>query len=214
MKPDFLLWDFNGTLLDDVLCDFRCANDLLRLHGLPELENIDAYREVFGFPVVDYYRRIGFDFDKVSFSEIADEWVAFYEVHSRDCRLMPGAEKVLEAACEAGIKQVVISASQHELLDSQLRQLGIYGYFSETVGISDFYAGSKEQVALAWKDRELASGGGELLFVGDTLHDYEVARAVGARCALYSGGHQSEAILKTTGCPVIGSLEELRGFLR
>ena len=50
-KYTHLIWDFNGTVLNDVDVGVRAANALLVNHGLPPLPSTDAYRAVFGFPV-------------------------------------------------------------------------------------------------------------------------------------------------------------------
>ena len=62
-----LFWDFNGTLLNDVIPDFCTANRLLERHGLPKLNSLEEYRNVFHFPVIEYYRALGYDFSKVPY---------------------------------------------------------------------------------------------------------------------------------------------------
>lgn len=49
--------------------------------------------------------------------------------------------------------------------------------------------------------------------IGDTVHDAEVAAAMGVQCVLYSGGHQPPARLAAAGCPVIPRLSRLPGML-
>ena len=56
-----VLWDFNGTVYDDMEACLRSVNEMLSERGLPVL-SAEAYREVFDFPVKDYYAKIGFDF--------------------------------------------------------------------------------------------------------------------------------------------------------
>ena len=206
MRYDLLAWDFNGTILDDVECDVLCANDLLRKHGLPLLKDVEAYRRVFGFPVTEYYERIGFDFSVIPFKIIADEWVAFYREHSKLCGLNREAGRVLAAAKEVGLRQCVISASEEGVLKRQLAELGVLDYFEAVVGIDNVYAESKMDVARLWREKH---AGERILFVGDTTHDHEVALAIGADCVLYSGGHQCREALEATGARVIDSLSEL-----
>ena len=62
MKVTHVLWDFNGTILDDVEPCIKSINELLVGHGLKPLESVAEYQSVFGFPIKDYYERIGFDF--------------------------------------------------------------------------------------------------------------------------------------------------------
>ena len=55
MRPELILWDWNGTLLDDVeLCE-NALNRLLQRYGYPQRYDHEQYRAIFGFPVEDYY---------------------------------------------------------------------------------------------------------------------------------------------------------------
>ena len=49
--------------------------------------------------------------------------------------------------------------------------------------------------------------------IGDTTHDYETARALGADCVLYAGGHQCREKLEKCSCPVIDEIEEILNYL-
>lgn len=207
---DSLVWDFNGTLLNDVQADLLCANDLLRSHGLPLLADVAAYRDVFRFPVIEYYRDLGFDFDQISFRDLAHEWLGYYEKHNSDMKLMPGALEVLSFVRDRGIKQYVISASEQSVLKDQLAKLGVSDYFVEIIGIDNVYAGSKKEIAAQWLQN---ADRGNILMVGDTLHDHEVAQAIGARCLLFTGGHQSRQKLESAGVPVIDDLKKTVEYL-
>ena len=68
MRPELILWDWNGTLLDDVELCVDALNRLLVSFGYPQQYSLAEYREIFGFPIEDYYVRAGFDFSKDSFA--------------------------------------------------------------------------------------------------------------------------------------------------
>ena len=78
MKYDCIVWDFNGTIMDDVQIGIESVNVLLKKRGLKTLDSREEYQSKFGFPIVDYYARLGFDFDKEPYSDIAVEWVNEY----------------------------------------------------------------------------------------------------------------------------------------
>ena len=61
MKYTNIIWDWNGTLLNDTELSIKCINTLLKRRSLPLL-SAEQYREVFGFPIREYYQRIGLDF--------------------------------------------------------------------------------------------------------------------------------------------------------
>ena len=64
-----------------------------------------------------------------------------------------------------------------------------------------------------WRIVERGFDPGQALMVGDTVHDWEVARALGVRCVLCSAGHQPAHTLRATGAAVISSLSQLNECL-
>ena len=106
----------------------------------------------------------------------------------------------------------MISASQQDNLRVQLAPFGLDAYLDGVHGIADIYAASKETLARRWlSDKGLT--GDEVLFVGDSEHDFEIATALGAHCLLFSGGHHARAHLESLGAPVIDDLREVPVFL-
>lgn len=209
-KVRCLLWDWNGTLLDDVKLNIRCINTLLARRGLPEVKDADEYRASFGFPVEEYYTRLGFNLDEVSYDALAREYIELYSAGEGGCPLSPGAVSVLAEVRARGVRQVIISASKADTLTAQVAARGISGYFDEIIGSGDIYASSKEGRALGWLSGS-GYGAEDLLFVGDTSHDVDVARTLGCRCLFYTGGHQSPG--SDGDAAVIGSLAEVLDFL-
>lgn len=206
-KYSAILWDFNGTLFDDVDAGIESVNVLLAARGLPIVPDREYYRSVFGFPVIDYYRRLGFDFEKESFADVAVEWVREYDRASASSGLCRGAEELLGYFRAASIPQYVISATEKTMLDRQLSELKISGYFADTYGLGDIHAGSKAAIAEKWRR---AHKDDTALFIGDTTHDADVASLIGADCVLCAAGHQSRETLEACrGCTVVDSLEEL-----
>ena len=61
--------------------------------------------------------------------------------------------------------------------------------------------------------RESGADPARIMMVGDSEHDFEVARALGVRCVLFSGGHQPREVLAATGAPVIDALAQLLPLL-
>ena len=123
MKYTHVLWDFNGTLLDDVESCINSINELLERHGLKKLTSLAQYQSVFGFPIIDYYKRIGFDFDKTSYDELAVEWVKLYNEYNRPLKLCPNAEKALAYLKERGVHQLILTASSVDMVKAQLSEL-------------------------------------------------------------------------------------------
>ena len=202
-----ILWDWNGTLLDDVRVSFDCLNDMLRRYHRPEMAAVDDYRAIFGFPVKEYYARAGIGPDL--FDEAAPQWMADYMAHEAACGLQPGAREALAAFHAAGCRQVILSASKRENLLGQMARFDILPYFDAVLGLSHIYATSKVKIGRDWMAQSGVSPR-DCVMIGDTLHDADVAAALGCRCILVCGGHQLPATLQTAGCPVAGSLAEAR----
>ncbi len=210
MKFTHIVWDFNGTLLDDLEVCITCANRLLERRGLKRLASVEAYHAVFGFPVIDYYRRMGFDFEKESYDDLAIEWVREYLSEVPKAGLCEGVSEMLELIREMGISQNVISATEVGMLKGQIEGLGITGYFDEILGLDNIKALSKTDLAASWAERVKPE---RLLFIGDTEHDADAAAAAGGECLLIASGHQSRAKLEKTGIKVISSASELKEIL-
>lgn len=206
MKYTHILWDFNGTLLDDVGTGIVSINALLSSRGLRTLGGVEEYHEVFGFPIIDYYKRLGFDFDAEPYDKIAHEWVKLYLHHVKEAPLFEGALDVLDTIKESGVPQIILSATEKEMLEGQLSSLGIRGYFSEVLGLDNVYAHGKIDIGKEWMERTRPE---RALLIGDTEHDFEVARAIGAECVLVACGHRPRKALESCGTTVVGNIKEI-----
>ncbi len=215
-KYTHVIWDFNGTILDDVAHGIRCVNVMLRKRGLRPIPDQATYREVFGFPIKEYYRSLGFDFEREDYyTVLAPEWVALYLAGEPDCPMMDGAAETLRRItrarrCGRGVSQCLISATETGQLLRQLDRLDIASCFDEILGLDNIHASGKKELVQAFA---ASHPGAVPLFVGDTEHDAEVADAIGADCVLYTGGHQSEKRLSRLGKPLIRHISELCAWL-
>ena len=188
-----LIWDFNGTLLNDVGPDFNAANRLLARHGLPPLASLDDYRRAFGFPIIDYYRRLGFDFAKTPYEELAAEWIEDYRTRPERTTLFPEVPGILQTVRAWGIPQILLSATEAGMLAGQLAETGIGPLFEEIIGAGNYHAYGKADLAAAWRERNPEA---RPLMIGDTVHDAEIARVLGADVILLACGHQARQTLE------------------
>ena len=208
--PDYCIWDFNGTILDDVEVGIASVNHLLRERGLPTVESKEHYRRVFRFPIRSYYEGLGFDFDKEPYEVIAPLWVEQYMKRIPNAKMCAGVREALDGFASLGVKQVVLSATEREMLLGQLRSLGIEGYFEEILGLDNIHAASKTRLAVDWRARHPNA---HAVFLGDTDHDYETADAMGADCYLVTSGHQAKSYLKEIGVPLFENVTEFYDFV-
>ena len=205
-----IIWDWNGTLLNDLDLSLESVNVLLEDRNLPTL-SIERYRDIFGFPVVDYYVKAGFDFDKEPFEIPAKKYVKLYAAGASELKLFPDVVETLTFFKENNYRQIVLSAMKDDNLKLMIQNAEISHFFDGIFGISDNYA--REKVSLGKQVVEkLNLNPSECLMIGDTLHDAEVAEQCGFDCILFSGGHVSKQRLETKNKPIITKLNELKNI--
>ncbi len=202
-----VVWDWNGTLLDDAWLCVEVMSALLDRHGLP-LIDLERYARIFRFPVVDYYRELGFDFEVTPFEIVGTEFIEGYAEAEHRCGLREGAMGAIDGVFSLGLTQSVLSASEKRRLVSQATRLGVADYFDSLVALDDHYAGSKVEVGRLWLE-ESGLQPSRVLMVGDTDHDAEVARCLGVGCVLVFSGHQCRDRLAATGLPVLDSISQI-----
>jgi phosphoglycolate phosphatase len=203
-----LIWDWNGTLLDDAWLCRDIMNRQLRRRGLPVLSQ-EKYEEIFDFPVEKYYRAVGFDWGRESFQEAGTEFIVEYEKRKKECSLQPGAQGLLDKIAEGGWSQAVLSAYSHRSLEEFLGHFGVRKHFRSVAGSRDHYASGKVEHGLKMLE-DLHVPPREALLIGDTTHDAEVAQAMGVDCVLVPCGHNSRTRLAGCGVAVVESLGTLR----
>lgn len=200
-----VLWDWNGTLLDDLTYAIGVRNRTFPAFGLPRIGSVAEYHRQFTFPVRRYYERAGVTDE--TFVAVAHAWMAEYVRGFGTVPLHVDAAEALARFAAAGVRQAVLSATRRDMLESQIARFPIRAYFTDVLGLSDIYARSKEAVGLDYLAR-CGVPAASTLMIGDTLHDAEVARAMGTGCVLVARGHQSRETLLTAGVPVMDTLLE------
>lgn len=206
-----VIWDWNGTLLDDVDICVRSINILLEKRNLPVLDR-NRYRELFNFPVSDYYQKIGFDYAKENYEALAGEYMELYFRHLPGASLTTDVVRLLQAFASAGCNQMIISAMRQEDLDASVFRFGIRSYFSGIFGARDHFANGKIEHARS-VFHELNIEPDQAILLGDTCHDAELASALGCQCILFSNGHFARHRLLPCGYPVAASMSEIMGML-
>ena len=152
MHTPTIVWDFNGTLLDDVRACLDALNSFLRARNLPQLSRED-YRRRFGFPVADFYHALGMDFATPFDWESLGESFHMRYLFSPHLGLQPGAAETVRALHARGIRQGVLSALEQGLLEVQLAQFGLAGAMDFIRGSRNYEGASKEAAADALRLR-------------------------------------------------------------
>lgn len=212
-KYEYIFWDWNGTLFNDISIAVKTMNSLLnQYHINNQLESTKQYKEVFTFPVSKYYEKLGFKLDKMDWDDIATSYVKTYEKYMVESSLFDGVTNTLEAFNNLNYKQYIISASSNTSLNKQVSQFDIKDYFIDICGLKDNYAVSKTKLAINCMNNNQIDKN-KLLFIGDSIHDYEVSKELNCDCLLIANGHQSKSRLETTNAYIINDLQELNKII-
>lgn len=209
-----IIWDWNGTLFDDVELCANIMNLLLTEESLPSL-SIKRYKEIFTFPVIEYYKIAGHSFKNKSFEVLGKQFMDEYESRKKSCDLFSGAKNLLAELQMRNVKQHLLSAYEQNSLNHILKYFAIDSYFQNIVGLDNIYAEGKSHLAIKLVERIRNNGStGKILLIGDTIHDYEVAKEINSECILISHGHQDEERLLTLKIPVVRNFKELSDLLK
>ena len=211
MKYNCVIWDWNGTLLDDVSASLRSVNDMLEKRGMPPID-IDRYRECIGVPIRHFYEQV-FEIEKEDYTLLLKEYNEGYEYYvNLDCGIADGAVELLERIKQEGAKQIIVSSCEKNQLAAAVEKSGTAEYFDAVLGADDFFANSKIDRAKSYLKKNLPENA-KLIAVGDLLHDYHLAQALGADCVLIKSGHEDTRRLLASGAFTAENVADVKRFL-
>lgn len=202
-----IIWDWNGTLLDDLDVCINAMNRMLEKRNYPLLTT-ERYKEIFTFPVQDYYVKAGFDFSRDVWDTVAMEFIANYRENVHQSVLHDEVNDILQRFKSMGKRQFILSAMQQDFLIETISARLDPSIFETIAGLNDHYAATKVENARLLV-HEIGLPKSEIIMIGDTIHDFEVAEEVGIGCILVANGHQARKRLESTGTKIIESIQEL-----
>ena len=206
-KYKCILWDWNGTLLNDVWLCIEIMNGMLERRNLPGI-NYTEYREIFDFPVQRYYESAGFNFTKESFEDVSVEYCDEYVTRVNECDLHTDALSILDTLNENGMTQNLLSATDQYSLNKMVKDFELNTYFKKIIGQDNQLAvGKIEKGKQLLEDINIDTD--KIVLIGDTTHDVEVAEALGIDCILVLNGHHSKSKLEMTGVTIVKELSSL-----
>jgi len=211
MKYKHIIWDWNGTLLNDTSLCTQILNESLRRRDIPEI-TVQQYKQKFLFPIKTFYESIGFDFDKEPFENSNNEFNAGFVDQFKSLALQPFAKDTIIKFSDKKITQTILSASRQDRLKEQVNFFDITQYLQHVVGTNNLYAHGKE-----YEGEELLLTldipAEETIIIGDTLLDSSVAKYLKIDCALVSNGHNDIKRLKETGAFTFSDIKEFYNWI-
>jgi len=202
-----IIWDWNGTLLDDLTQCVVIMNQMLAKRRLKPI-TVEEYKDVFTFPVKLYYEQLGFDFTKEDFQDVSVEFIDLYNKISLSCPLHRDAQETIALLSQKGVEQTVLSVMEDSLLKQMIGHHGLTRYFSHIMGATNIQAHGKIAHA-ELLIQKLGQNPKAVYLIGDSLHDAQVASHIGVNCILVSHGHYALDRLQQTGLPIIHHVKEL-----
>lgn len=189
-KYQSIIWDWNGTLLNDVWLCVDIVNEMLQKHNNNQLDK-NSYKNAFGFPITEYYEKIGIDLEQESFEVLTTKFISNYEANVRKCTLHEYVFDILNILHKNEMQQFILTAAHKESVLPLLKHFSIRDYFKEIEGLDNHRAESKVKNGLRLvKNNRLSKE--KTVLIGDTIHDFEVANEMGVHCILIANGHQSK----------------------
>ena len=203
MARSHLVWDWNGTLLDDLTLVVSSTNSAFAAAGGRSVDS-DEHRRTFRRPVAEFYAEIlGRAVDAEEFGRLDR---IFHDAYRLGLTTTSLAADAMAAIRSWAGSQSLLSMWFHEELVPALETYGLTGVFTRVDGLRTQIGGDLKAGHLAQHLAELGLAGDDAVLIGDSLDDAAAAEAVGAGVVLYTGGFTHPARLRASGLPVADTL--------
>ncbi|HEX8627256.1 MAG TPA: HAD hydrolase-like protein [Catenuloplanes sp.] len=213
MARTHLVWDWNGTLLDDLALVVSATNRAFAAVDGPTV-TADEHRRDFRRPIADYYTHVlGRAVDAEEFGRLDKIFHDAYRVGLTTCQLAADAQSAIRAWPGT---QSLLSMWFHDELLPTVRTYGLGSHFTRVDGLRAALGGGLKAGHLAEHLAGLGVTGASTVLIGDSLDDAAAAQSVGAACVLFTGGFTDTERLRGSGLPVADTLTgavELAGRL-
>ena len=206
-----VVWDFNGTLIDDVMASLEAVNDMLIRRSQPTID-LDRYYKEIDIPIWNFYKNVFLE-GTITPEEAMAEYDSGYEAHLLPNPIMAGVVDILDYLKLLGKRQIVVSASNVNKVKSRLKDFDILSYFDTVLAHSDYNAGDKTYLAKQYFLENNISPQ-DAVIIGDSIFDFKMASDLGCDCILNTKGHQSRREFSVTTAQIIDDLIELKNIIR
>ncbi|MCK1641435.1 HAD family hydrolase [Bradyrhizobium sp. 157] len=199
MKP-VLVFDWNGTLLDDAYALLQATNAILDRFGHATID-MKTFREHCDVPLSLLYRSLGMSHEEIETVD-RDGSAIFhdtYEPLAGKADLREGARRVLELAYREAASSIIVSNHIVDPLRSQLRRLGVNDYINDVLAFesrtTQYKSMSKgERLRLYMQKNNLKPA--STFIIGDMPVETDIARNLGLISISITGGFVSDSRLR------------------
>lgn len=204
-----IVWDWNGTLFDDVEAVAAATSEIFAPYGLGPF-GVDEFRALYTRPVwVAYERLLGRKLEDGEWERLDNAWHDSYHRLMEQCALAADARQTLDALTAAGHSQSLLSMWRHERLVPTVARLGLADAFRRVDGLRlPEQAGGTKAGLLVRHLAGLGIEAADVIMIGDSSDDALVAKQAGARAVVYTGGVTGRAHLERLGVPIVTRLAD------
>ncbi|WP_328420757.1 HAD hydrolase-like protein [Micromonospora sp. NBC_00389] len=200
-----LVWDWNGTLLNDLSLVVAATNAVFASVGGPAVTS-EEHRVRFRRPIAEYYAEVlGQAVDDDEFGRLDRIFHDAYRSGLTTCELAADARTAMASWTGS---QSLLSMWFHEELVPTVHTYGLTSHFTRVDGLRATVGGGRKAESLQQHLAELGVDGTSVVLIGDSIDDADAALAVGGRAVLYTGGFTDRARLQASGHPVADTLTD------
>lgn len=207
MSVQHVVWDWNGTLLDDLEVVLGAVNVAMATLDGPPVDG-DIYRTHFTRPIQHFYEGLlGRSISESEWHLLNDTYHEAYYSQVHDAPLAFDALDALARVDGLGWNQSLLSMTPQARLEWVVADHGLFDRLQPVTGLPGQTGGLKAEHMELHLDRQNLVGP-QVAVIGDTPDDVTAARAVGAVAILYDSGSHHREQLDEVGVPVVNSLVE------
>jgi phosphoglycolate phosphatase len=200
-----VIFDWSGTLVDDLPAVLGATNAVLRDVGFPELTR-DEFRSRFRLPFEDFYRELR---SAIPMVDLEARFLRHFDALQSTVTTLPHAREFLEFCRGHSLRTLVLSTVPQPYYEAQSALNGLGALIDHP------YPGARDKRLLI---REILSSlelqPGETLFIGDMQHDIDTARHGGVwSCAVLTGYNRLDQLRASHPDLIVEHLGELRTIL-
>ncbi|MGW6196843.1 HAD family hydrolase [Kribbella sp. NPDC055110] len=203
-----VVWDWNGTLLNDNHAVLAAVNEVCAEFGRAQL-SWGEWQAAYARPMrLSYEQILQRTLDEEEWEQVDKLYHDRYDALLATCALADGAHDVLRACADGGRTQSLLSMWFHSRLTPTVEHYGLTQYFTRVDGLPGEVGGGSKADSLIRHLQAQQLDPADVVLIGDVVDDAEAAHAAGARCVLVTTGAMTLEALQTTGAPVTTSITQ------
>ncbi|TCO17340.1 phosphoglycolate phosphatase-like HAD superfamily hydrolase [Kribbella steppae] len=203
-----VVWDWNGTLLNDNDAVLAAVNAVCVDFGCASLTWAE-WQALYARPMrVSYEQILQRPLDDEEWARVDKLYHERYDALLHTCGLATGVPAELQRWAESGRTQSLLSMWFHARLVPTIDQFGLTGYFSRIDGLPGDVGGGSKTDSLRQHLEAQSLDPADVVLIGDVVDDALAAQAAGTHCILVNTGAMAHIALEATGLPVTNSIQE------